>query len=65
MDSAQDSDLAHFFEDWSQSEKLSEIRPPLVVPAVPGCQERGKQVFIMSSFSIHTAFILTKYKEEK
>ena len=25
----QDSDLAHFYGDWSQSEKLSEIKPPL------------------------------------
>ena len=29
MDSAQESDLAPFFEDLSQSEKLSEIKPPL------------------------------------
>ena len=29
MDSAQESDLAPFFGDLSQSEKLSEIKPPL------------------------------------
>ena len=29
MDSAQDSDLAHFLGDLSQCEKLSEIKPPL------------------------------------
>ena len=29
MDSAQDSDLAPFLGDMSQSEKLSEIKPPL------------------------------------
>ena len=31
MDSAQESDLAPFFGDLSQSEKLSEIKPPLVL----------------------------------
>ena len=29
MDSAQASDLAHFFGDLSQSEKFSEIYPPV------------------------------------
>ena len=30
MDSAQDSDLAPFLRDWRQSEKLSEIKLPLI-----------------------------------
>ena len=29
MDSTQGSDLEPIFGDWSQSEKLSEIKPPL------------------------------------
>ena len=29
MDNAQDTDLAPYFGDFSQSEKLSEIKPPL------------------------------------
>jgi hypothetical protein len=29
MDSAQNSDLVYFLGDWKQSEKLSEIKPPL------------------------------------
>ena len=29
MDRAQNSDLGHVLGDWSQSEKLSEIKPPL------------------------------------
>ena len=33
---AQSSDLAPFFGDWSQSEKLSEIKPPLVEPNALG-----------------------------
>ena len=31
MDSAQGSDLVPIFWDWSQSEKLSEVKPPLIV----------------------------------
>ena len=31
MDRAKDSDLAHFLGDWNQSEKHSEIKPPLEV----------------------------------
>ena len=31
LDSAQDSDLAHFFGDLRQSEELSEIKPPVGV----------------------------------
>ena len=29
VDRAQDNNLAHLFEDWIQSEKLSEIKTPL------------------------------------
>ena len=31
MDSAQDRDLAPIFRNFSQSEKLSEIKPPLLL----------------------------------
>jgi hypothetical protein len=30
MDNYMDSDLAHFWRDLSQNEKISEIKPPLV-----------------------------------
>ena len=29
MDKAQGNDLEHFLGDWNQSEKLSEVKPPL------------------------------------
>ena len=31
IDSAQDSDLAHCFGDWSQSERHFKIKPPLML----------------------------------
>ena len=48
MDSAQNSDLVLFFGDMYQSEKLSEIKPPLVKKVVkknlkPESSFRGKK----------------------
>ena len=30
MDRAQDNGFAHFLDDWSQSEKKSDFKPPLI-----------------------------------
>ena len=50
MDSAQNIDLAYFFVDWSQSEKLSEIKPPLKGPYI--FKLIDLQIYLLHSFEI-------------
>ena len=52
MDRFQDSDLAHFLGDWSQNEKLSEIKPPLQESR----SDFKKKFFGPVVHSVHTLF---------
>ena len=55
MQSAQESDLAPLFGDLSQSEKLSEIKPPL--PSIPyHFQLDQSRLIIFKSVQFHEFF---------
>ena len=46
MDSAQGSDLTPIFGDLNQSEKLSEIKPPLIVWPLVACLDEFNLYFL-------------------
>ena len=60
MDRAQDSDFAHFLEDWSKIEKSkSEIKPPLkpMWAACPFCSVEFDVIGHLENFEKDAAFI--------
>ena len=58
---AQDSDLAHFWEDLSQNEKLSEIKPPLEV----SCKKEFDVLKVSLPYDLFIVFVMEPRQNNK